>query len=210
MRDLVILAADSNAEFALRGLLGRTVSLGIRDIDAEVFVHPERDPGCLLRGHDFLRNFCRQFEHALLVLDREGCGQDGYTREELETNLEERLSSSGWGDRARALVIDPELEIWIWSPSPNVDRVLGWESSSQPLREWLRAQGILAPGSIKPSRPKDALTLALRESRTPRSSALYRAVTASVGLTHCTDPAFVKVKGVLKSWFPSQEAILAP
>ena len=45
-KDLVVLVADKNMEFALRGLFSRTPSFGIHPVTADVFVHPEKDPGC--------------------------------------------------------------------------------------------------------------------------------------------------------------------
>ena len=50
MKDLVILAADKDMEHAPSGLLARPRALGIRPIAFDVFVHPEHDPGCALRG----------------------------------------------------------------------------------------------------------------------------------------------------------------
>jgi hypothetical protein len=46
-KDLVVLAADKNTEFTVRGLLdSRTAALGIRRVVFDVYPHPERDPGC--------------------------------------------------------------------------------------------------------------------------------------------------------------------
>ena len=80
-KDLVLLLADANMHFALRGLLDRPEALGIRCIEAGFFVHAERDPGCLLRSHDFLRPFVNLYDHALVLFDREGCGKDRFSRE---------------------------------------------------------------------------------------------------------------------------------
>ena len=59
MKDLVILAADKDLEFALRGMLSRPEALGIRPVEAntDIFVEPEHDPACALRGVDFLCGF---------------------------------------------------------------------------------------------------------------------------------------------------------
>jgi hypothetical protein len=54
MKDLVILAADKDMEFALRGLLARPEALGMRPVDLDLFVEPDHDPGCALRGVEFL------------------------------------------------------------------------------------------------------------------------------------------------------------
>lgn len=140
-KDLVALVADKNMEFALKGLLMQHRALGIRPLQTDVYVHPERDPGCFLRGHDFLHPFFNRYAHALLILDRQGSGRESSCREDLESEAEKRLSQSGWNDRAAAVVLDPELEIWVWSDSPHVGRVLGWPKGRPSLRTWLREQG---------------------------------------------------------------------
>ena len=65
VKDLIVLAADGQIDSTVQGLLTRRASLQTREITADIYVHPEKDPGCLLRGHDFLRPFCRQYEHVL-------------------------------------------------------------------------------------------------------------------------------------------------
>ena len=54
-KDLILLVADKNMEASLRGLLSRFQSRRFRQVAFDLYVHPERDPGCLLRAHDFLR-----------------------------------------------------------------------------------------------------------------------------------------------------------
>jgi len=200
--DLVVLVADKNMEFAVKGILGRVQAMGTREPISVVHVHPEKDPGCLLRGHEFLSLFQKQFAHALILLDLEGCGQERSARETLEAAIEKRLSQSGWGGRAAAVVIDPELEMWVWSDSPQVDAVLGWQGRSPDLRSWLKTKDFLQEGQAKPERPKEAMELALRTVRKPRSSSLYFQLARQVSLERCVDPAFVKLKTTLQTWFP--------
>lgn len=83
-QDLIVLVADKNMEFSGRGLMSRPEAFGIRPLSYDVFVHPERDPGCLLRGHDFLRTFVSRYTRAIVMLDRHGCGQEQLPREVLE------------------------------------------------------------------------------------------------------------------------------
>lgn len=201
-KDLVLLVADKNMEASLRGLLSRFHSPGFRPVAFDLYVHPERDPGCLLRGHDFLRLFVSRYERALVLLDHEGCGREAAERSVLESQLEERLSEAGWRERAAAVVISPELENWVWSDSPHVDRALGWDSSTTPLSNWLREKGLLEAGAAKPAKPKEAVELTLRTARKPRSSAMYLELAKSVGTDRCTDPAFLKLRRCLREWFP--------
>src|SRR5947209_5369412 len=110
---LVVLTADKNAQFALRGILARDKSLGIQEITATFYIHPEKDPGTLRTAHEFLRPFIYTAAHALVVMDREGSGREELTRDNLEQQIEEALEKSGWGSRAGAVVVDPELDLWV-------------------------------------------------------------------------------------------------
>lgn len=130
--DLVALVADRNAEAALQGIFGRFRALQVRSFTWRSFVHPERDPGTYRRGAEFLRPFVGQANHALVVFDHKGCGREDLPRIELESELEERLHASGWGNRAAVICLDPELETWVWSPSPEVPSTLGWPGRRKP------------------------------------------------------------------------------
>ena len=200
-KDLVILVADKNTEQGIRGLLSRPEALAIRQITYDVFVHPDRDPGCRTRADTFLHPFEGQYSHALVLFDREGCGSAA-ARESLQDAVLESVSRSGWGNRCAVIVLDPELEIWVWSDSSHVDDVLGWNSQPLPLRIWLREQGYLDQGQTKPARPKEAMEAALREVRKPRSSSLYRQLAERVSLRGHSEPAFCELLSTLQAWFP--------
>lgn len=201
-KDLVVLVPCRNLYFSIDGMLGRPEALGIRPPSVDIFVHPHRDPGCLGEGHDFLRPFTRQYRYSLVVLDRDGCGRESLAREQLEEQIEQRLSANGWSDRRSAIVIDPELEAWVWSDSPQVDHVFGWENRHPDLRSWLRQQGMLGDSAMKPGQPKEAVEAALRVTKKPRSSSLYYQLAQRVSLRRCTDPAFEKLARTLRAWFP--------
>jgi len=203
--DLVLLTADKNTMFAVEGLLNRPRAVGIQPVKAVFYVHPERDPGCLLRADSFLRPFAKRFAHAIVMFDREGCGRQQESREELEAEVTSALSRSGWRDRAASIVIDPELENWVFSDSPEVDMVIGWAGRTPPLRTWLEQEGLLEMDQVKPSRPKEAMEAALRQVRMPRSSSIYAQLSERVSLERCTDPAFLKLKTTLQEWFRAPE-----
>ncbi len=200
--DLVVLVADKSMGATVAGLLSRHQALGIRPVRWRTHTHTERDPGCLLRGHDFLRPMSRRYAHCLLMFDRQGCGQEDKSREAIEQIVEKRLAGSGWTGRGAAVVLDPELEMWVWSDSPEVDVCMGWGSRRPELREWLRDTGLWPEGAAKPADPKAAVETALREVRKPRSSAIYQRLAGAVGFERCCDPAFLKFRDVLRSWFP--------
>jgi hypothetical protein len=201
-KDLVILVADGTMGFALTSILNRPESIGIRAISHQIYPHIHHDPGCLRESHDFLRPFTGQYHRALVVFDKEGCGREDCSTGELEAEVSLRLSECGWGERAAALVIEPELEAWVWSESPHVEAVLGWQGQTQSLSSWLKERGYLAERSVKPRKPKEAMKEVLRLSKKPFSSAIHQELAEKVSLERCQDAAFQRLKTLLRQWFP--------
>jgi hypothetical protein len=200
-KDLVVLVADRNMEAMVHAILLRPQALGIRAVDFEIRRHPERDCGCVLSGVEYLKLFIGTHQYALLLFDHEGCGKEIESPPNIEARLESNLSDSGWGKKSVAIVIEPELETWVWGNSVHVVREMGWYGRTPDLGTWLVSKGLLAEDGKKPSRPKEAVEAALREVRKPRSSALYEALGEKVSLARCEDRAFIKLKKVLKDWF---------
>jgi len=203
-KDLIVLVADKNMEAAFRGLLCRYQALGIREISFDIFVHPNKDPGCRGESHRFLQSFSNRYRFALVVFDREGCGSEE-ERASLENNAEQKLASVGWSDRATVIVLDPELEIWLWNRSPHVERVLGWRDQAMPLRTWLVQNGLLLREDLKPERPKETLEVVLRKAKRPRSSSIYLQIAEQVSLTGHNEPAFRKLLATLRMWFSQEQ-----
>ena len=199
--DLVVVVADLDCEVAVRSLLKRPQSIGIRNVTSQVFRHPRRDPGCFLAAHDYLRTFCGQFSYAMTLFDRHGCGHDDEPRMVIERDVEDRLSVNGWNSRCAAIVLDPELEIWVWSDSPIVSEVLGWSTQEWSLRQWLADNGHWPLAVGKPQDPKTALRAALRRSGKRPSAALFQELAERVSLSRCADPAFTKFCSTLRRWF---------
>ena len=202
VKDLVVLVADKSMECAVAGVLDRPQSLGIRGLIHKELVHPYHDPGCCTDAHNFLKSCASSYAHALVMFDHEGCGRESASVKQLEQEVEGRLSESGWGDRARAVVIAPELEAWFWSDSPHVDEVVGWRDTTVNLRTWLVQQGFLADREVKPERPKETLDKALRQTNKRHSSSLFAEIAGKVGLERCQDPSFHRFRDILREWFP--------
>ncbi|OGQ79159.1 MAG: hypothetical protein A2289_03140 [Deltaproteobacteria bacterium RIFOXYA12_FULL_58_15] len=115
----------------VEGLLSaRCESLNIRSLVCEIIVDAiGRDPGCFRRG----------------------------SADEIESDVRQRLHVAGWNNRADVIVIRPELEAWVWSDSPHVDTVLGWNDRQPDLRSWLVTQGYVTQRDAKLVRPKEAI-----------------------------------------------------
>ena len=203
MKDLIVLAADKPMKLMLEALLGRTAKLGVRAMSFEVDVHPGRDSGVYRYAHDFLRGkfLLTEYRYALAVCDHDGTGKEGLSREKLEQDIEGRLHINGWENRASAIVIDPELESWVWGDWAVTSQALGWKTSPS-LREWLLGQALLGADRAKPYKPKEAFLFAARYARKPESSAIHQQIATQARFENCTDPAFLKMKSVLQNWFP--------
>jgi hypothetical protein len=200
--DLVVLVPGKDDEETIRGLLSRPESLGVRPLSFRVLRHPRHDPGCFSEPVGVLQPFLGLAAKALVVFDYEGCGQEGRAACDVASDVRGRLEASGWTDRAEVIVIEPELEAWVWSDSPHVTDALGWRDRTPALREWLAAKGFLSPNRAKPQRPKEALLAALREARVQQSASIYREIAARVSLARCQDTAFGNLVRILREWSP--------
>ncbi len=201
MKDLVVLVADKNMQFALRGALSRPASLGTRAIDHEFRTHIGRDGGVRTSGAEVLAREHRRFSHAMLLLDHEGCGVEmNETAAEVEAVLDAQMQAQ-WGPRGKAIVIAPELDVWIWGADNALQQALDWPLPGS-IRDWLRGRGFDFDVHGKPLRPKEALEAMVPVHRQPRSSALYERITRRISLRNCHDAAFVRLRLTLSAWFP--------
>lgn len=199
MPDLVVLVADKNMDYTLRAGLQRHEALGIRPISFHIVQHAERDSGVRTTGAQLVGLERRNFSHALVVLDYEGSGAEE-SPEELEEQLDRQLSAR-WGSEAKAIVIDPELEAWIWGSDNALKQLLDWPYETG-IRQWLQEHDYEILADAKPERPKEALESVLQACRTPRSSAIYGKIADRISIRRCTDPALVRLRAQLSSWFP--------
>lgn len=205
MKDLVVLVPDKNVYSGIDGLLSRHESLNIKQISYEIFVHPLHDPGVYDDAANFLRQFSNQYLYALVFVDYEGSGQEQTLPGDIAIKVRKEIERNGWSNRVEVIVFDPELEIWVWADSPHTASALGWNSFPG-LKNWLTQQGFWAQNAAKPQRPKEAVEIALRKKRIPRSSSIYQEIAQNVSLIGCQDDSFIKFKNILQQWFPKEES----
>lgn len=204
--DLIVLVPDNDIEQTIRGLLDRPQDLRISPITWELIKHPNHDPGCFNDGHNLLRTYHNRADYALSIFDHDGSGQEQKLPQEVEEETKLLLAKNGWSDRAEVVVIQPEIEEWIWSGSPVIDRVMGWSGLTPTLRDWLTNNGYYSdPGQVKPDHPKEAFRSALKESRKKPSAALFRQMADRVDFTNCEDRAFNRLLNILHNWFSPKE-----
>ena len=180
----------------------RQKSLGIRLIEFTVSRHLRRDAGCRVGAAERLRGHCLNHHFALVMFDKHGCGRETESRETIQNEVEQELYQNGWADRSKVIVIDPELEAWVWNDSPHTARILGWDEGYAKLRDWLRGRGLWSANDLKPPDPKEAFQRTLKFKGLPKSPKLFAKLAGSVGLSRCQDPAFMELKSTLLKWFP--------
>ena len=206
MNDLVVLTPDADIEQTVRGLLSRTESLGICRCEYEVKRHPGHDPGCRTSAAELLHSLRNNFRFALVIFDRDGCGSSE-PREAIQQSVEASLRKNGWECRSKVIVIQPEVEAWLWNGSPHVAEALGWRSDYLGVRRLLQKKGLWPAGVTKPPDPKQAMRVAMDNAPVAGSrmwgANRFRRLAKLTTLTGCTDPAFVELVQTLRSWFPA-------
>ena len=200
-KDLVVLVADIQQEKTIETLLTyRQASLNIRKVSFDIYRHPSKDPGVYHDAANFLAAFVPQYKYALVVLDREWGGSPNNATE-MQQNLRTQLYSKGWSiTNCEVILIDPELEAWIWSTSPHVATIL--RTKSDKIKKLAQKRGYWTKGEAKPTRPKELLQDILKQQRRPSSSSIFQQLARKVGLARCQDPSFILLRETLARWFP--------
>lgn len=201
-RDLIALVADRDMRGVLQEVLNRPESLGIRPIESVVTSEDRHDPACAKMGVELLGEYTGHFDHAILMFDHEGSGRERESPEEIEASLGAEFQRSAWGARARAIVVMPELEVWLWGGSPHVDDVIGWRGRLPSLRDWLAEDGWWPQDAPKPRRPKEAFRAALRRNRSKARPEIMQEIARRASFRRCSDRAFLRLGDTLRTWFP--------
>ena len=201
MKDLVCVVADKQIAATLDELLLRRRALGIRPVDAEILVHPHHDPGCYARPADLLRGYRQAAEHALIILDHAWEGVPAASGATLEALIDEKLEEAGMAD---------------W-PSPSLSSP-SWRRGSSALRPTSRtcsAGSRLVPHP-RGSRRTESMGGRGREARRSEEGDQVHSsadgeepfgvtlppARAQVNTAGCEDRAFLRLKDLLRGWFP--------
>jgi hypothetical protein len=200
MKDLLLLVPDKNTQFALKGALVRHEALGIHPIEFDFLVHSGRDGGVRSNGATLASLKRNQFKHLLMIFDHEGSGAESTSVSDLTRELEIQLDCH-WGSNAHVIVIEPEVDVWMWGSDNVLSQLLKWNSNIS-IREWLHDKGYRTDQNDKPLRPKEAMEEVLKLLKEPRSSSLYEKIAQRLSLPRCKDPAFVRLHKILQRWFP--------
>ena len=203
-KDCIFLLADKQMEYTFRGFLERD------DFDQRLKTCPftfeiitdfkGNDPGVYAYGHELLRPFCRTHKHAVVSLDLDWRGAPSAVQ--IQSEIRKKLTINGWReDNVEVIVIEPELEIWLWTPT--IAQVLQLDPELfTSLRKRIEDRGLWEPTALKPLRPKEAFEILCKNFGMPQSSALCSRITKTVSVGRCIDPAFRQLRETLKRWFP--------
>lgn len=144
-----------------------------------------------------------RYRHALVVFDRDGCGS-AKSREAIQKEVETQLDANGWRGRAKAIVIEPELEAWLWSDAPQALRAMNWSGSYIELQEFLRGRNLWPKRNSKPPDPKAAMKVTLRATGARHSPKVLFHLANEIDPRGCRDPAFNELTQTLRDWFPQR------
>jgi hypothetical protein len=206
-RELVILVADGTMAAVMRAFFEREFHHALAcapfEFDpANDIVHDplNTDGGVHRRCHEILRRYLSTHRYALVVVDQ----QFGAERpaDEVRGDIENSLNVNGWAGRAAAAVIDPELEVLLWQDNPNVERAL--RHSGPSLRRLLLQDGRWPEGTPKPPAPKEVLQALIRANRAGPPMVVYTQIVRAVSTARCSDPAFHRIRNLLRAWFPAE------
>lgn len=205
MKDLYVLVADKDMEFLLKGLLPRMPKVyNLREFSFAIEVHSLHDAGCrAMTPYDF-SDKAYQGRYALLLFDYEGSGAN-VPHAKLVQEMEDKLQlikENGWFEDMAVVVIEPELENWVWVNSPHLATAIDWDSIDD-LHQWLDKEGLKPLHQPKPNRPKEAFEQALFKSKMPRSSSIYKEIAEKASFKKCIDANFHKLRDMLIRWFAS-------
>lgn len=213
MREIGFLVADKNMEACIRGLFSRSrwhQALGCRAFEVDCgpggdirVAAGQHDPGLFTRADALLRPFRGKYRRMVVMIDAAWEGSPGSER--IRERMTAHLATAGWEKQdGLALVLEPEIEVWLWTRTDHTARALGWPSWAA-LSDAFAQTRWWPAGAPKPLRPKEATEWALTQRSTPRSSRIYEEVTRNVGVQRCSDPAFGQLRDALSAWFPVDE-----
>jgi hypothetical protein len=207
MRDCAFWVADSTMAQVFESFLTRdgfhhSLGCGTFAFDPKQDLFPNsggNDPGLYVRAHALVAPFARTHRRLVVALDSAWDGSPG--AEAIETHIAGNVASIWPNGEFCVIVIDPELEAWVLHDNPHVAAAFRY-THTQPLRQWLAANGQWPEDCLKPTDPKAAVEAICRLTRTPRSAAVYRKVVERVSVRNCVDRSFRQLADTLSAWFP--------
>lgn len=211
MKDLLIYAADADAEAFLRSLLGRHQALGIRAISFDIMRHPQRDSGMVQSGAELARMQKGRYAKLLMLWDFHGSGRERrQSALELAEEIGNKLDAFTWSGHHAISVLVPELEQWLWYCEPALAAHGGLSASE--LQQWgdeLASKSGKSVDTWKQDYPKELFEKLMRErlrqTISPRDFERIGTRASIPQLEVCA--SFKVIVDALRTWFPVDDPL---
>lgn len=237
MKPLLIFAADSECAATLRGFFERPrfhASLRCGPIELngvnfnpeqDIRIHPAHDPGVWTDPHTVLQAERNNFQYALIILDAAWVGAPPAAQ--IVSDIEGLVRTRAYWERPRfeVILIQPELEAWIWQRNPHVAEAFEFSGSDAELWRFLEAQALrldndrkkhrfipadplarLPPAwpqvAPKPENPKGLVEALSHHCRSGPASGIFNEISSTISVRGCQDLAFLRLRDALRRWFP--------
>jgi hypothetical protein len=214
MRDVIFHLADEHMEKGLKAFFARDDwhhALGCRqfEIDPEnendfFRVAGHTDGGIWRHAGNNLRLFHDKYRYAVIILDADFEPRPG--ADILRREISETMIRAGWvAERFAVIVIEPELEAWLWSPNQNVALAFG-HADFDLLRGVLEREQLWNPGDAKPNDLKRARDRAARLGGKKTGGPIFKGVFSNISRRACdlcVEPGFMAMRTALQTWFPA-------
>lgn len=220
MRDIIFHLADQHMEAGFRAFFARDNwhhVLGCSqfeiDPDSERDIYRRggyTDGGIWKHAHNNLVPFKDDYRYAVIVLDADFEPHPG--AEKLRDDITKNMLGAGWtADSFCVVVIDKELEAWLWAPNVNVAKAFGHGDFDQ-MRAALAQKNLWDEGAPKPNDLKAARDLAAKLGGKKTGGPIFRGVFKGISKRACDlcqENGFIAMRTALKTWFPLTEGGVA-
>jgi hypothetical protein len=215
MGDVIFHLADEHMEKGLKAFFARDdwhFALGCRPFEIDprgendlYRVPGHTDPGIWKHAGENLRPFRDLYRYAVIILDADFDPSPG--ADVLRADISADMVKAGWApERFAVIVIEPELEAWLWAPNQNVALAFGHDNFDQ-LRGRLERENLWTPGQPKPNDLKRARDRAARLGGKKTGGPIFKGVFSEISnraCNRCVEPGFVAMRTALQGWFPPE------
>ena len=215
MRDVIFHLADEHMEKGLRAFFSRDdwqYALGCKQFDIDplsqqdIFrVAGHTDGGIWKHAGTNLRLFTDKYRFAVIVLDADFEPHPG--ADVLQEDIAKAMVEAGWDlERFAVIVIQPELEAWLWAPNLNVAKAFG-HADFDVLRGNLERERLWTAGDPKPHDLKRARDHAARLGGKKTGGPIFKGVFSEISkraCDRCVEPGFIALRAALRKWFPPE------
>jgi hypothetical protein len=114
MKDLLVILAGKNDEAVIRSVLSRHQDIGIHHLIFEIN-RLGSDSKVVGYGPTLALAEKNRYRYFLCIWDHQGSGREKRMKpNQVQGIVQKSLNGKTLKGRSKALVIDPELEIWLW------------------------------------------------------------------------------------------------